>query len=135
METNLIAEDKIIRIIATSEVCGLILHQAILFESENKFYIVHQTFAGPEITTLDRFTLKRKILDLKEYKLKKKIVINDLLDNPDYRTFNLINRNCENFCNDIINTYTTQRHPHASQQVIFWSIVLIFILYAKIKKR
>lgn len=126
----MIIQDKITRIISTSEFGFPIYHRAICFDYEGETYILHQTFSGPELTTLTRYNRKRQILNTKQYDLKKEIDTDKLLDLPEYQTFGLLNHNCENYVNDIIDRYTTTQHTHLSQQVTIWIIIIIiFLIY------
>jgi len=113
-------------VVATSEPLGPVMqHRAVLFEYEGTKYILHQTFSGPELITWDKFIKKRTILFTRRYKLKKELPVEDVLMWNEYQRFNLIFYNCENFCNDIIDRYTTTRHTHMSQQILFWTVIVV----------
>ena len=129
----MIIKNHIIRLISTSKELGLIIHhRAICFECDGAQLVIHQTFSGPELITLWQFCKQRKILNAKQYTLKKDIDTDRLLQYPEYQRFNLFNRNCENYVNDIINEYTTTPHIHLSQQVAFWlTVIIIAILINK----
>lgn len=86
------------------------------------------TFSGPELTTPEKFSRKRKVLSIKKYTLQKDLVISDIINSPKYQRFKLLTCNCETFVNDIVNEYTTGKRMRASQQVVFWIIVITLIL-------
>ena len=62
----------------------------------------------------------RKLLKIKRYKLKHDVDISELVRLKQYNRYKLINNNCENFCNDFINEFSTQHRSVYSEQIIFW---------------
>ena len=132
----MIAKDHIWHVTATTEEFGyLIRHEGILFEQDGQQFILHRTFGGAEIIPLSSFTAKRKIILKKEYKLKHDVDLDEILLNEQQDEFELINNNCENFCNDFINAYTYAHRCRFSKQVLFWIILATIILIATYKNR
>lgn len=129
----MIAHDKIYKITTTSENSTLITHSAIAFDYNNTKYVIHMTFDGVEVITLETLLKTRKLLRTKEYKLKQDVQIEDILYNYQGDRFELINNNCETFCNDFINTYTTKKTLRLSEQVIIYTILTAIILTIIIK--
>ena len=130
----MIVEDKITRLITTSDDLGpIVLHRGILFKHNEQQFILHQTFSGPEVTPLYRFAKKRKILNRKVYKLSKPLLIEEELMNPNFQRFNVLVRNCENFTNHIIRKYTSSYAPPFSQQVAFWIILVALMAHLQTK--
>ncbi|MBQ7210762.1 MAG: hypothetical protein IJS05_07710 [Paludibacteraceae bacterium] len=91
------------------------------------------TFDGVEVITLETLLKTRKLLRTKKYKLKQDVQIEDILYNYQGDRFELINNNCETFCNDFINTYTTKKTLRLSEQVIIYTILTAIILTIIIK--
>lgn len=123
----MIAKGTITLLTCTSEDLGIfILHRGILLN--NGEYVLHRAFKGVQLTHVNRFLRKRKILATKTYNLKKPVDIDKILARYKNDKFDLITNNCENFVNDFINTYTTSNRFHASQSVAVYAIILTKLL-------
>ena len=130
------AHDYIYKVTATSENFGpFMLHRGIVFNDHGTDYVLHMTFGGPEVITLDTFKAKRTILNYRRYRLAQDVCIDDILYNLNDDKFEAINNNCEHFVNDFINTYTTRRHLRISEQVIFWAVIVTVIAIIIYKRK
>lgn len=122
------ARDYIYKVTATSENFGpIMLHRGIVFNDGGTDYVLHMTFGGPEVITLDTFKKNRQILSYRRYRLTQDVSIDDIMYNQKDDKFEVINNNCETFVNDFINTYTTRHCLRLSEQVIFWAVIAIVV--------
>lgn len=132
----MIASNYIYHITTTSQELGhFIKHQAIAFDNDNQTYVLHMTFEGIELTTLEALLKTRKLLSKHKYELKQDVNIDDILLNYKGDKFDLINNNCETFTADFINTYTKHHCPRISKTVVRVAIMIaiaVIIIY-KIK--
>ena len=130
------AHDQIYKVTATSENFGpFMLHRGIVFNDHGTDYVLHMTFDGPEVITLETFKSKRTILNYRQYRLTQDVCIDDIMYNMEGDKFEAINNNCEHFVNDFINTYTYAHRPRYSEQVLFWAIVIAVIAYIIYKRK
>ena len=122
-------------IVSTSEDFGILVqHRGIIFKNEDTQYVLHQTFSGPEIITLKEYLEKRTKLWTKSYELKHEVDTDQVLADPRFEFFDLYTANCENFVNTFINEHTTTRHYHASQQIVFWPLLILALLIMNRKR-
>ena len=129
----MIAHGQIALITSTSRYFKYIIrHKGIVFWHDDELYVVHCTVKGVEIITLNEFLATRKLLKIKRYKLKHDVDISELVRTKQYNRYKLINNNCENFCNDFINEFSTQRRSTYSEQVMFWLIAGVFFLVGEV---
>ena len=130
------ARNYIYKVTATSEELGpFVLHRGIVFNDHGTDYVLHMTFDGPEVITLETFKSKRTVLNYRRYRLTQDVCIDDILYNLNDDKFEVINNNCEHFVNDFINTYTTKHYPRISEQILFWGIFAAVLIIAYYKRK
>ena len=123
------AKGKIFLITSTSAAFGrFIRHKGILFKYNRELYVVHRTMKGVEIITYKEFLSTRQLIRYRSYMLKREVNIEDLVRRHRYNRYKLIYNNCETFANEFIDKYSTKRRHHYSEQVLYVTYLVLFLL-------